>query len=66
VNVPVVLVSSNRGAKLPAEPGAAALHLRGLKDSWRTPPAAGLETFDTFWAVLRRHLLACHLFRRPA
>jgi pyruvate-formate lyase len=53
----------NRGAKLPAGPGAAASHLRGIKDSWRTPPASDLADFNDFWEVMRRHLLLyCHRY----
>ena len=50
----------NRGAGFGA---AGAVHLRGSKDSWRTPAAADIRSFDEFWDVLRRHiLLGCHRY----
>ncbi|WP_172991758.1 pyruvate formate lyase family protein [Lacipirellula parvula] len=50
----------NRGASFA---GAGPIHLRGLKDSWRTPPACQLTTWDQLWATLIAHLdLSCHRY----
>jgi pyruvate-formate lyase len=53
----------NRGAKLPSGRDPAEMHLRGMKDSWRTPSATDLDDFQAFREVMRRHLLlACHRY----
>lgn len=48
----------NRGAGLAA---AGPINLRGFKESWRTPPASEIASFDEFLRILGTHLhLACH------
>ncbi|HEV7642766.1 MAG TPA: pyruvate formate lyase family protein [Pyrinomonadaceae bacterium] len=38
-------------------------YLRGSKSSFRTKPAARIESFDEFWEILEKHLLlGCHKF----
>lgn len=52
----------NRGAGLA---GAGPTNLRGSKDSWRSPLAREIASFDEFLAILRSHLqLACHRYLR--
>ncbi|WP_315823196.1 pyruvate formate lyase family protein [Paraflavitalea speifideaquila] len=39
------------------------LYLRGMKGSWRTPPASDIKDFTQFWDILRSHIiLGCHKF----
>jgi pyruvate-formate lyase len=52
----------NRGAMLKA---SGPIHLLGLKDSWRTPLAAEITSFDEFLTIVRLHLLlSCHRYIR--
>lgn len=52
----------NRGASFA---GAGPIHLRGIKDSWRSPPAVELKTWNQFWTTLLEHLnLSCHRYLR--
>lgn len=52
----------NRGASFA---GSGPVHLRGLKDSWRSRPAADIKAWDEFWAVLCGHIeLGCHRYIR--
>lgn len=39
------------------------VYLRGMKGSWRTPPAAGITSYAQFQEILRSHILmGCHKF----
>lgn len=50
----------NRGAGLAA---AGPVHLRGMKDSWRSKPASEIGDMDEFRGILRQHMqLACHRY----
>lgn len=50
----------NRGATY-AQSGP--IHLRGIKESWRSPPAQELESWDDFLLTLAHHTrLACHRY----
>jgi pyruvate-formate lyase len=50
----VIEKTLNRGAGIAA---AGATHLRGLKGSWRSKPAAEIEDFEDFQHILRSHML---------
>ena len=50
----------NRGAGLGA---SGPIHLRGMKDSWRSTPARDIADFKEFQAILREHMtLGCHRY----
>ncbi|UOQ75256.1 pyruvate formate lyase family protein [Hymenobacter cellulosilyticus] len=50
----------NRGAGLGA---AGPMNLRGDKNSWRSKPAAEIESWEEFLAIMREHtLLSCHRY----
>ncbi|MFI0848900.1 pyruvate formate lyase family protein [Mesorhizobium sp. IMUNJ 23232] len=52
----------NRGASFS---GSGPVNLRGLKDSWRSPPAPEIEDWPHFWAILVEHMkLGCHRYLR--
>jgi pyruvate-formate lyase len=49
----VIEKALNRGANFG---GAGPINLRGMNNSWRTPPAEQIPDFETFWGVLLRHV----------
>lgn len=58
----VVEKALNRGASFSA---AGPVHLRGFKDSWRSPAATEFRSFDEFWATMSEHIeLGCHRYIR--
>jgi len=52
----------NRGASFS---GSGPVHLRGLKESWRTKPAGQIGSWEDFWQILEQHIeLGCHRYIR--
>ena len=50
--LPIVDYTMNEGCDIQ---GAGAIHLKGMKSSWNSPPAASIATFDQFMDIFYTH-----------